>query len=64
MTGVTVGDFYEDEYGTIFEIVATTINSVTINRLRDNVAQTLDVSMVRSWISNGALTIYLSADEI
>jgi hypothetical protein len=37
---------------------------VTINRLRDNVAQTLDVSMVRSWISNGALTIYLSADEI
>jgi hypothetical protein len=60
-----VGDFYEDEYGSLYEI--TEINDegiVTICRLRDKTILTVSLSKVRWWISNRALTTYLTAEEI
>lgn len=33
-------------------------------RLRDNQVVVIDHARVRNWISNGALTVYLTADEV
>lgn len=61
---LTVGDFYEDEYGSLYEITSVKVNTVSLNRLRDDVTQTLCISTVKNWISNKALTVYLTAEEV
>jgi hypothetical protein len=59
-----IGDFYEDEYGSIYHIIDITLNTITMCRLRDNSIIEVEPYTINTWISNGALTIYLSADDI
>lgn len=60
-----VGDFYEDEYGSLYEITDVTEDDVVVLcRLRDKRILTTSLSKVRFWISNGALTTYLTKEEI
>ena len=61
---LTVGDFYEDEHGSLYEITSVKVDTVSLNRLRDDVTQTLCISTVKNWISNKALTVYLTAEEV
>ena len=64
MTSINNGDFYEDEHGSIYEVVDVGINTIMMCRLRDNQTLVIDHARVRNWISNGALTVYLTADEV
>ena len=65
MSKPMVGDFYEDEYGSLYEITDVTEGGVVVLcRLRDKRILTTSLSKVRFWISNGALTTYLTKDEI
>lgn len=60
-----VGDFYEDEYGSLYEITDVTEDDVVVLcRLRDKRIITISLSKVRFWISNGALTTYLTKEEV
>lgn len=65
MSKLMVGDFYEDEYGSLYEITDVTEDDVVVLcRLRDKLILTISLSKVRFWISNGALTTYLTKEEI
>lgn len=65
MSKPMVGDFYEDEYGSLYEITDVTEDDVVVLcRLRDKRILTISLSKVRFWISNGALTTYLTKEEI
>ena len=65
MSKLMVGDFYEDEYGSLYEITDVTEDDVVVLcRLRDKRTLTISLSKVRFWISNGALTTYLTKEEI
>ena len=65
MSKLMVGDFYEDEYGSLYEITDVTEDDVVVLcRLRDKRILTISLSKVRFWISNGALTTYLTKEEI
>jgi hypothetical protein len=58
------GDFYQGKDGLLYEVLKVSRNKVWLNRLRDNVTQQHDLSDVDTWMSNGALTIYLSSEQI
>ena len=58
------GDFYQGKDGLLYEVIKVSRNKVWLNRLRDNVTQQHDLSDVDTWMSNGALTIYLSSEQI
>ena len=58
------GDFYQGRDGLLYEVLKVSRNKVWLNRLRDNVTQQHDLSDVDTWMSNGALTIYLSSEQI
>ena len=64
MNTLMVGDFYEDEYGSIYEVTHITLNTITLCRLRDNVTLDVEPYTINTWISNGALTVYLTAEEL
>lgn len=65
MSKLIAGDFYEDEYGSLYEITDVTEDDVVVLcRLRDKRTLTISLSKVRFWISNGALTTYLTKEEI
>lgn len=64
MNPMMVGDFYEDEYGSIYHVIDITLNTITMCRLRDNNIFEVEPYTINTWISNGALTVYLSADDI
>lgn len=65
MSKPMTGDFYEDEYGSLYEITDVTEDDVVVLcRLRDKRTLTISLSKVRFWISNGALTTYLTKEEI
>jgi hypothetical protein len=59
-----IGDFYEDEYGSIYHIIDITLNTITLCRLRDNLHIEVEPYTINTWISNGALTVYLTAEEL
>ena len=58
------GDFYQGKDGLLHEVIKVSRNKVWLNRLRDNVTQQHDLADVDTWMSNGALTIYLSSEQI
>ena len=58
------GDFYQGKDGLLYEVLKVSRNKVWLNRLRDNVTHQHDLSDVDTWMSNGALTIYLSSEQI
>jgi len=58
------GDFYQGNDGMLYEVLKVSSNKVWLNRLRDNVTQQHDLSDVDTWMSNGALTIYLTAEQV
>jgi len=58
------GDFYQGKDGLLYEVLKVSRNKVWLNRLRDNVTQQHDLADVDTWMSNGALTIYLSSEQI
>ena len=58
------GDFYQGRDGLLYEVLKVSRNKVWLNRLRDGVTEKHDLSDVDTWMSNGALTIYLSSEQI
>ena len=64
MSPMMVGDFYEDEYGSIYEVTHITLNTITLCRLRDNHVFEVEPYTINTWISNGALTVYLTSEQI
>lgn len=58
------GDFYQGKDGLLYEVLKVSRDKVWLNRLRDNVTQQHDLSDVDTWMSNGALTIYLTAEQV
>jgi len=64
MNLMMVGNFYEDEYGSLYEVTDITLNTVTLCRLRDNHTFDVEPYTINTWISNGALTVYLTAEQL
>jgi len=59
-----VGNFYEDEYGSLYEVTDITLNKVSLCRLRDNHTFEVEPYTINTWISNGAMTVYLTSEQI
>ena len=64
MSQLTAGDFYEDEHGSLYEVVDVAPKGIMLCRLRDNKTIVVEHHTVHNWISNGALTVYLTSEEI
>jgi hypothetical protein len=64
MNNVTVGDFYEDEYGSLYEVVDVASKGIMLCRLKDNKTIIVEHHTIYNWISNGALTVYLTSEQI
>ena len=58
------GDFYQGRDGLLYEVLKVSRNKVWLNRLRDGVTEKHDLLDVDTWMSNGALTIYLTAEQV
>lgn len=64
MNTLMVGDFYEDEYGSIYHVIDITLNTITLCRLRDNHMFEVEPYTINTWISNGAMTVYLTSEQL
>lgn len=64
MNTLMIGDFYEDEYGSIYHVIDIELYTITLCRLRDNHIFEVEPYTINTWISNGAMTVYLTAEEL
>jgi len=64
MNLMMVGNFYEDEYGSLYEVTDITLNKVSLCRLRDNKTISVEPHTISNWIKYGALTVYLTSEQL
>ena len=64
MNQLTAGDFYEDEHGSLYEVADVAPKGIMLCRLRDNTIFEVEHHTIYNWISNGALTVYLTSDQL
>ena len=64
MNLIMVGNFYEDEHGSLYEVTDITLNKVSLCRLRDNKTVSVEPYTINTWISNGAMTVYLTSEQL